>query len=237
MLIIKIFSLQQRIYTMKMMRLALAAAAFAAVPAAATSITVNNASFEEQPVPFSPLGCGGATNSCIFTDNGIIPGWTTGGSGGSGIFRPERPERYNVIPDGVTVAYTNSGATISQTVGVTAEAGKIYTLKAFIGDRNDLLLTAGSAKLIVGSNTVLATGIAPANGFWSEFTATYVAQLADNGSPITIMLESLNGAQGNFDHVSLTSAVPEPASWAMLIAGFGLSGAAMRRRRVTAAVA
>jgi hypothetical protein len=34
-----------------------------------------------------------------------------------------------------------------------------------------------------------------------------------------------------------TGAVPEPASWAMLIAGFGLTGAAMRRRRVTAAVA
>jgi hypothetical protein len=31
------------------------------------------------------------------------------------------------------------------------------------------------------------------------------------------------------------NAVPEPASWAMLIAGFGLTGAAMRRRRVAAA--
>ncbi len=30
-------------------------------------------------------------------------------------------------------------------------------------------------------------------------------------------------------------AVPEPASWAMLIAGFGLTGAAMRRRRVVVA--
>jgi hypothetical protein len=28
--------------------------------------------------------------------------------------------------------------------------------------------------------------------------------------------------------------VPEPASWAMLIAGFGLTGAAMRRRRTAA---
>ena len=26
--------------------------------------------------------------------------------------------------------------------------------------------------------------------------------------------------------------VPEPATWAMMIAGFGLAGAAMRRRRV-----
>lgn len=31
------------------------------------------------------------------------------------------------------------------------------------------------------------------------------------------------------------NAVPEPASWVMLIAGFGLTGAAMRRRRVAAA--
>lgn len=31
--------------------------------------------------------------------------------------------------------------------------------------------------------------------------------------------------------VSATGAVPEPASWAMLVAGFGLAGAAMRRRR------
>ena len=32
-----------------------------------------------------------------------------------------------------------------------------------------------------------------------------------------------------------TGAVPEPASWAMLIAGFGLAGAVMRRRRAVAA--
>jgi hypothetical protein len=35
--------------------------------------------------------------------------------------------------------------------------------------------------------------------------------------------------------VDSTGAVPEPASWAMLIAGFGLTGAAMRRRSRTAA--
>jgi hypothetical protein len=35
----------------------------------------------------------------------------------------------------------------------------------------------------------------------------------------------------------LGAAVPEPDTWAMLIAGFGLTGAAMRRRRRTAALA
>jgi hypothetical protein len=33
-----------------------------------------------------------------------------------------------------------------------------------------------------------------------------------------------------FDNLTFSGAIPEPASWAMMIAGFGLVGAAMRRR-------
>ncbi len=38
-------------------------------------------------------------------------------------------------------------------------------------------------------------------------------------------------------NLTLTGGVPEPASWAMLIAGFGLTGAAMRRRVARAVAA
>ena len=37
--------------------------------------------------------------------------------------------------------------------------------------------------------------------------------------------------QQGVDNVSISLAVPEPASWAMLISGFGLVGAVARRRR------
>lgn len=37
-----------------------------------------------------------------------------------------------------------------------------------------------------------------------------------------------------FDAAPPASAVPEPATWALLISGFGLAGAALRRRRVFA---
>jgi len=40
------------------------------------------------------------------------------------------------------------------------------------------------------------------------------------------------------DHITLgTSAVPEPATWAMMITGFGLAGAAIRRRRTAFSMA
>lgn len=36
-----------------------------------------------------------------------------------------------------------------------------------------------------------------------------------------------------FTNYAFRAAIPEPASWALLMAGFGLTGAVMRRRRVT----
>ena len=39
------------------------------------------------------------------------------------------------------------------------------------------------------------------------------------------------------DNVSVSQAVPEPATWAMMIGGFALAGAAMRRRKASVAFA
>jgi hypothetical protein len=53
-----------------------------------------------------------------------------------------------------------------------------------------------------------------------------------NGAGGGVAVRSFDGV--SFDTISLAR-VPEPASWAMLIAGFGLTGAAMRRRRLASA--
>ena len=39
------------------------------------------------------------------------------------------------------------------------------------------------------------------------------------------------------DNISVSAAVPEPATWAMMLTGFGLAGAVLRRRRSLGAVA
>ena len=71
-------------------------------------------------------------------------------------------------------------------------------------------------------------GAAATNG---RFTAT-----ADPTDSITrIVFES---SQNSFEIDNISgSAVPEPATWAMMIAGFGLAGTAIRRRRNILAVA
>lgn len=45
------------------------------------------------------------------------------------------------------------------------------------------------------------------------------------------------GPSGNFDFAVAGGAVPEPASWALMISGFGLAGAMLRRRRAVSATA
>ena len=64
---------------------------------------------------------------------------------------------------------------------------------------------------------------------WSTYLGQFVAQ----GSSATI---AFSGAQSTdnaglfLDAVSVTGAVPEPATWAMLILGLGMVGGAMRRQ-------
>lgn len=60
---------------------------------------------------------------------------------------------------------------------------------------------------------------------------TFVGFRADAGEYLTSVRVFGNGATGFTDvQIGNAGAVPEPATWAMLIVGFGLVGASMRRR-------
>ena len=56
--------------------------------------------------------------------------------------------------------------------------------------------------------------------------------------PSFVLADSIGrfGPSFQFNTLQAPGAIPEPASWAMLIAGFGLVGAAARRRRLARAV-
>jgi opacity protein-like surface antigen len=72
---------------------------------------------------------------------------------------------------------------------------------------------------------------------WTDLSYSRFSLLLGPGSysfDVTTQCESgcAAGFSIRLDSAPASPGVPEPASWAMLIAGFGLTGAAMRRRRV-----
>ena len=124
-------------------------------------------------------------------------------------------------------------------------------------------LSATSQNVFVAGvpGTIPASGItaaASADGFGIEaaipisyFTTAYPGlnfapgqQFAVAGGPVTLRLSQsfgysvAGGATYGPDRlgtVTLAGAVPEPASWALLIAGFAMTGVALRRRPVSVA--
>jgi hypothetical protein len=81
-----------------------------------------------------------------------------------------------------------------------------------------LLINIASLPLIAGSNSFSFSYDSPTGGSLSD-------PLNGHAGP-----QGLGDEGWGVSDVLLTGSVPEPASWALMIAGFGLTGAAMRRR-------
>jgi hypothetical protein len=64
----------------------------------------------------------------------------------------------------------------------------------------------------------------------------FLEELAVLAGEQTLVVKGNSQLGGYYDGTLSYAAVPEPATWAMMIAGFGLTGAAMRRRKTRVAV-
>jgi hypothetical protein len=221
---------------MSVIRAVMAGAALAAVAfgAQATSITVLNPSFETVPVGGFPETGGCSGTGCQY-NSGSIPDWTLSDPGDSGEWQPGNSTSFFNPPgaeDGTTVAYTNGGA-ISQTVTPLSVAGETYTLTVWVGDRADVGTSGDFVDLVIGGTDYAAApvdGGSLTSGQWTEFQAVAVASAS--GDTIGIQMGS-SGVQGDFDNVSLSAVVPEPGTWALMLAGFAGLGAMLRARRKT----
>lgn len=216
---------------------ALTGSVFASTPANAASLLING-SFED--LGGATLNsCGGV--GCGYTYGSLIPGWSNGVGVVSGQFQPGDFTGGIVLtsmPDGLTGAYINGGGTLSQSAGTVTAAGTLYNFSVYFGLRNDADIATqilGQASLNIGSNSYAVAGTSPSYGDWAKYSVSYVSTSADIGKSIGVtLIGQSNGSayQSLFDNAQLdASAVPEPATWLMMIVGFGAVGASVRRRR------
>ena len=111
----------------------------------------------------------------------------------------------------------------------TLSLGGVYKYVSFywgsIDDYNTLeLLDAGNNVLA----TISGLALLPANGDQSsQVTNRRINLSSDAVNVASLRLTSTSQA---FEIDTVAAAVPEPATWAMMLGGFGLLGAAMRRR-------
>jgi hypothetical protein len=99
--------------------------------------------------------------------------------------------------------------------------GDLATLTLFNGATQ-----VGQVTVALNRNDVMDQTIAYSGAVFTSWTFAYTDAA---GNPFT------GGGQANVGLIEIIDninyrAVPEPATWAMMIAGFGLAGAAMRRR-------
>jgi hypothetical protein len=109
----------------------------------------------------------------------------------------------------------------------------------FFGNFTGATYTLADATNVLWSSTL---------GLSADFTSPisqigllFAAPLTTNGTLLALSNESVVKFNGGVRFASSGSvsagAVPEPAAWAMMIAGFGLAGVAMRRRKVAVSFA
>jgi len=202
----------------------LAATALAALPAMAGATTIVDGSFEAAGTGVADF-CydgfsAGGNAPCPAGAWGTAAGVIHSGSGAWG---------GTMTPDGNYFGMLQGGQVLSQTVVASATSG--LSLNWIDANRTN---NGGPHSYTVTVNgATLGTYTSGFSGFAAESTGPF-GVIA--GQSYTIAFNGIaNGDTTSFiDSVSLAT-VPEPASWALMLAGFGMVGFAVRRRLVTIA--
>jgi hypothetical protein len=229
---------------MKAITLALAAslALTAVAPALADPITLNFAGLNGDAEEFvndyynggtGSLGSSGGTNYGISFSNGLACSVLPNGACNSG-----------GLPDGGNLLFFTDGSASQMNVSGGFDTGFSFyysavNVPAFVNVYSGL---NGTGDLLATLNLAVTPSIPGAPGCNGGGFCPYVAVGVNFGGIAHSVDFGGSANQVAFAAITLGSAtagagdgaVPEPASWAMMLAGFGAVGTAMRRRQRTA---
>nr|WP_310522207.1 choice-of-anchor C family protein [Polymorphobacter sp.] len=206
------------------MRFMFAVAAAALLAGSAQAATIVNGSFE------AGLNAPGGGFNTLSAGNTDISGWTIGGAGIDWIGTYWQASNGTRSLDLSALA----GGSVSQ--NVTTVVGGRYKVSFDMAGNPDgtpplktLNVTINGGAPTPYTFTTNGTTSAGAMG-WVTYTYDFVAGTTVSTLAFTSIDNTPSGPA--LDNVSISGGnVPEPATWAMLIAGFGLVGVAARRRR------
>jgi hypothetical protein len=206
-------------------RMMLVAAVVGGISTTANAQIVTNGGFEA-PVVVDPC--------CNTSPPAVIPGWTATPnvnvvngtfSSTNGNLAFEGNQYLDLVGQGGT-------GSISQIL--TTDVGQLYTL-SFAYSHNlfsGALVPPASAEVLVNGvlfGIVTHNSGTNANLDWQIFSQNFLA----TGPTTTLTFNNLTGGinEGIFLDAIGVAAVPEPATWAMMLLGFGAIGGAIRRQR------
>lgn len=204
---------------MKIINLVQAAACSALLVAGAAQAATNliiNGDFE-----LSSALVGGGGYTTVFAGSNAITGWTVGGNSVDLI-----KGAYGAI-NGTSVDMLGTPGPGALSQSFNAVAGGSYLL-TFDLSRNPNASGATAIDVLFGN--VNQSFTSSVNGVVDHFSLLYTA--ASSG-PAALSFSSFGGdgySGAVLDNVSVTAAVPEPETYAMLLAGLGLVGFLKRRR-------
>jgi len=156
-----------------------------------------------------------------------IPGWTA---------NPAVEIRDNVVgkaKDGSNYAELDANVNGSITQSFATVAGTEYTLSFWYSNRTNTAVATNGISFGLGNGWIATPTLAANNSgdnLWSQVSYNFIA--GSNLTTLGFMATGTNDSYGtSLDKVSVTAAVPEPSTYALMFGGLAAVGFIARRRR------